>query len=237
MNYNPEDPWKEIEQVELRKLDTQSVEPKDEPEFRTIQEIDSKPVGDWELSWWEKLKLGNAILTFINDWRAGRVKNWRTTLLGIAGAVVLAIIDLAKNGQLTTQGAITAILVAAGGYLAADSKNTRVLLLILLLGVAGCSSNRTLRPTSTLEVRGDTLAASLVVQYRDSVSVGWEVGSQVAIYRRADSMFCLDATVMYGQQSVSYNVGCISLRQILAMLNPTPPSPPMPPVAQPATGP
>jgi len=48
------------------------------------------------------------------------MKNWKTTLAGLIGAVALTLQDLFATGSVDTKTIISAVVVAALGYLSKD---------------------------------------------------------------------------------------------------------------------
>jgi hypothetical protein len=47
--------------------------------------------------------------------------SWKTTLVGLAGAIVIAVYPLIQGGKPTREQIILAVLTAAGGFFAKDS--------------------------------------------------------------------------------------------------------------------
>lgn len=95
-----------ITPTELRKPDKLQPKPEPKPEFAEQQELDSSPVGDWEVkvSLWNKIKVALKVIELINLLRGINMKNWKTTLGAIvAGAATvlqaLGIVEIPAEVQ------------------------------------------------------------------------------------------------------------------------------------------
>ena len=92
--------------TELRRPDKLQPKPEPKPEFAEQQELDSSPVGDWEVkvSLWNKIKVALKVIELINLLRGINMKNWKTTLGAIvAGAATvlqaLGIVEIPAEVQ------------------------------------------------------------------------------------------------------------------------------------------
>ena len=95
-----------ITTTELRRPDKLQPKPESKPEFAEQQELDSSPVGDWEVkvSLWNKIKVALKVIELINLLRGINMKNWKTTLGAIvAGAATvlqaLGIVEIPAEVQ------------------------------------------------------------------------------------------------------------------------------------------
>ena len=75
MNYDPENYWKPIGPVETEKPEKLIPKAEPEPEFPALTEMESKPVGDWEvkLSLWEKIQAALKIIDLLQTIRRASV--------------------------------------------------------------------------------------------------------------------------------------------------------------------
>lgn len=117
MNYDPDSVWKKIEDVETKRLDIELVKP-DPPTFPTRKEMESKPVGDWEvkLSLWEKIQAALKIIDLLQTIRGFNMGNWKTTTGAIiAGlATVLQALGIVEMPPEVQTGIISVALFIVG---------------------------------------------------------------------------------------------------------------------------
>ena len=118
MNYDPENYWKPIDPVETEKPEKLSPKAEPKPEWPTLSEIESKPVGDWEvkLSLWEKIQAALKIIDLLQTIRRASMGNWKTTTGAIiAGlATVLQALGIVEIPPEVQTGIISVALFVVG---------------------------------------------------------------------------------------------------------------------------
>ena len=118
MNDNPDSYWKPIDPVETEKPEKLSPKAEPKPEWPTLSEIESKPVGDWEvkLSLWEKIQAALKIIDLLQTIRRASMGNWKTTTGAIiAGlATVLQALGIVEIPPEVQTGIISVALFIVG---------------------------------------------------------------------------------------------------------------------------
>lgn len=118
MNYDHENYWKPIGPVETEKPEKLIPKAEPEPEFPALTEIESKPVGDWEvkLSLWEKIQAALKIIDLLQTIRRASMGNWKTTTGAIiAGlATVLQALGIVEIPPEVQTGIISVALFVVG---------------------------------------------------------------------------------------------------------------------------
>ena len=118
MNDNPDSYWKPIGPVETEKPEKLSPKAEPKPEWPTLSEIESKPVGDWEvkLSLWEKIQAALKIIDLLQTIRRASMGNWKTTTGAIiAGlATVLQALGIVEIPPEVQTGIISVALFVVG---------------------------------------------------------------------------------------------------------------------------
>lgn len=118
MNYDPENYWKPIGPVETEKPEKLSPKAEPKPEFPALTEMESKPVGDWEvkLSLWEKIQAALKIIDLLQTIRRASMGNWKTTTGAIiAGlATVLQALGIVEIPPEVQTGIISVALFVVG---------------------------------------------------------------------------------------------------------------------------
>lgn len=118
MNDNPDSYWKPIGPVETEKPEKLIPKAEPEPEFPALTEIESKPVGDWEvkLSLWEKIQAALKIIDLLQTIRRASMGNWKTTTGAIiAGlATVLQALGIVEIPPEVQTGIISVALFVVG---------------------------------------------------------------------------------------------------------------------------
>lgn len=118
MNYDPESYWKPIGPVETEKPEKLIPKAEPKPEWPTLSEIESKPVGDWEvkLSLWEKIQAALKIIDLLQTIRRANMGNWKTTTGAIiAGlATVLQALGIVEIPLEVQTGIISVALFIVG---------------------------------------------------------------------------------------------------------------------------
>jgi len=118
MNYDPENYWKPIGPVETEKPEKLIPKAEPEPEFPALTEMESKPVGDWEvkLSLWEKIQAALKIIDLLQTIRRASMGNWKTTTGAIiAGlATVLQALGIVEIPPEVQTGIISVALFVVG---------------------------------------------------------------------------------------------------------------------------
>ena len=118
MNYDPENYWKPIDPVETEKPEKLSPKAEPKPEWPTLSEMESKPVGDWEvkLSLWEKIQAALKIIDLLQTIRRASMGNWKTTTGAIiAGlATVLQALGIVEIPPEVQTGIISVALFVVG---------------------------------------------------------------------------------------------------------------------------
>ena len=118
MNYDPENYWKPIDPVETEKPEKLSPKAEPKPEWPTLSEIESKPVGDWEvkLTFWQKIQAALEIIDLLQTIRRANMGNWKTTTGAIiAGlATVLQALGIVEIPPEVQTGIISVALFIVG---------------------------------------------------------------------------------------------------------------------------
>jgi len=118
MNDNPDSYWKPIGPVETEKPEKLIPKAEPEPEFPALTEMESKPVGDWEvkLSLWEKIQAALKIIDLLQTIRRASMGNWKTTTGAIiAGlATVLQALGIVEIPPEVQTGIISVALFVVG---------------------------------------------------------------------------------------------------------------------------
>lgn len=118
MNYDPENYWKPIGPVETEKPEKLSPKAEPKPEWPTLSEIESKPVGDWEvkLTFWQKIQAALKIIDLLQTIRRASMGNWKTTTGAIiAGlATVLQALGIVEIPPEVQTGIISVALFVVG---------------------------------------------------------------------------------------------------------------------------
>lgn len=104
--------------TELRRPDKLQPKPEPKPEFAEQQELDSSPVGDWEVkvSLWEKIQAALKIIDLLQTIRRASMGNWKTTTGAIiAGlATVLQALGIVEIPPEVQTGIISVALFVVG---------------------------------------------------------------------------------------------------------------------------
>ena len=104
--------------TELRRPDKLQPKPEPKPEFAEQQELDSSPVGDWEVkvSLWEKIQAALKIIDLLQTIRRASMGNWKTTTGAIiAGlATVLQALGIVEIPPVVQTGIISVSLFIVG---------------------------------------------------------------------------------------------------------------------------
>lgn len=118
MNYDPESYWKPIGPVETEKPEKLIPKAEPEPTFPVLSEIESKPVGGWEvkLSLWQKIQAALKIIDLLQTIRGFNMGNWKTTTGAIiAGlATVLQALGIVEIPPEVQTGIISVALFVVG---------------------------------------------------------------------------------------------------------------------------
>ena len=118
MNYDPESYWKPIGPVETEKPEKLIPKAEPEPTFPVLSEIESKPVGGWEvkLSLWQKIQAALKIIDLLQTIRGFNMGNWKTTTGAIiAGlATVLQALGIVEIPPEVQTGIISVALFIVG---------------------------------------------------------------------------------------------------------------------------
>lgn len=118
MNYDPESYWKPIGPVETEKPEKLIPKAEPEPTFPVPSEIESKPVGGWEvkLSLWQKIQAALKIIDLLQTIRGFNMGNWKTTTGAIiAGlATVLQALGVVEIPPEVQTGIISVALFVVG---------------------------------------------------------------------------------------------------------------------------
>lgn len=118
MNYNPYSYWKPIGPVETEKPEKLIPKAEPEPEFPALTEMESKPVGDWEvkLTFWQKIQAALKIIDLLQTIRGFNMGNWKTTTGAIiAGlATVLQALGIVEIPPEVQTGIISVALFIVG---------------------------------------------------------------------------------------------------------------------------
>jgi len=118
MNYDPESYWKPIDPVETEKPEKLIPKAEPEPEWPTLSEMESKPVGDWEvkLTFWQKIQAALKIIDLLQTIRRANMGNWKTTTGAIiAGlATVLQALGIVEIPPEVQTGIISIALFIVG---------------------------------------------------------------------------------------------------------------------------
>jgi len=104
--------------TELRRPDKLQPKPEPKPEFAEQQELDSSPVGDWEvkLTFWQKIQAALKIIDLLQTIRRANMGNWKTTTGAIiAGlATVLQALGIVEIPPEVQTGIISVALFVVG---------------------------------------------------------------------------------------------------------------------------
>lgn len=118
MNYDPESYWKPIGPVETEKPEKLIPKAEPEPTFPVLSEIESKPVGGWEvkLSLWQKIQAALKIIDLLQTIRGFNMGNWKTTTGAIiAGlATVLQALGIVEIPPEVQTGILSVALFVVG---------------------------------------------------------------------------------------------------------------------------
>ena len=118
MNHDPERYWVPIEEVELERPEAIQIPPAQPPAFPSLTEIESDPVGDWEvkLSLWDKIQAALKIIDLLQTIRGFNMGNWKTTTGAIiAGlATVLQALGIVEIPPEVQTGIISVALFVVG---------------------------------------------------------------------------------------------------------------------------
>mgnify|MGYP000033980049 CR=1 FL=1 len=118
MNYDPDSYWKPIAPVETEKPEKLIPKAEPEPEFPALTEMESKPVGDWEvkLTFWQKIQAALKIIDLLQTIRGFNMGNWKTTTGAIiAGlATVLQALGIVEMPPEVQTGIISVALFIVG---------------------------------------------------------------------------------------------------------------------------
>lgn len=118
MNYNPDSYWAPIDPVETEKPEKLSPKAEPKPEWPTLSEMESKPVGDWEvkLTFWQKIRAALIIIDLLQTIRGFNMGNWKTTTGAIiAGlATVLQALGIVEIPPEVQTGIISVALFVVG---------------------------------------------------------------------------------------------------------------------------
>lgn len=118
MNYDPESYWKPIGPVETEKPEKLIPKAEPEPTFPVLSEIESKPVGGWEvkLSLWQKIQAALKIIDLLQTIRGFNMGNWKTTIGAIiAGlATVLQALGIVEIPPEVQTGILSVALFVVG---------------------------------------------------------------------------------------------------------------------------
>lgn len=118
MNDNPGSYWKPIDPVETEKPEKLIPKAEPEPEFPALTEMESNPVGDWEvkLTFWQKIRAALKIIDLLQTIRGFNMGNWKTTTGAIiAGlATVLQALGIVEIPPEVQTGIISVALFIVG---------------------------------------------------------------------------------------------------------------------------
>lgn len=109
---------KAVEVMELRKPERLQPTKPEPPTFPTQKELDSSPVGDWEvkLTFWQKVQAALKIIDLLQTIRGSNMGNWKTTTGAIiAGlATVLQALGIVEIPPEVQTGIISVALFIVG---------------------------------------------------------------------------------------------------------------------------
>lgn len=107
-----------ITTTELRRPDKLQPKPEPKPEFPALTEMESNPVGDWEvkLTFWQKIQAALKIIDLLQTIRGFNMGNWKTTTGAIiAGlATVLQALGIVEIPPEVQTGIISVALFIVG---------------------------------------------------------------------------------------------------------------------------
>lgn len=107
-----------ITTTELRRPEKLIPKAEPEPEFPALTEMESKPVGDWEvkLTFWQKIQAALKIIDLLQTIRGFNMGNWKTTTGAIiAGlATVLQALGIVEIPPEVQTGIISVALFIVG---------------------------------------------------------------------------------------------------------------------------
>ena len=107
-----------ITTTELRRPEKLSPKAEPKPEWPTLSEMESKPVGDWEvkLTFWQKIQAALKIIDLLQTIRGFNMGNWKTTTGAIiAGlATVLQALGIVEIPPEVQTGIISVALFIVG---------------------------------------------------------------------------------------------------------------------------
>lgn len=107
-----------ITTTELRRPEKLIPKAEPKPEWPTLTEMESKPVGDWEvkLSLWDKIQAALKIIDLLQTIRGATMKNWKTTVGAIiaGAATVLQALGVVEIPPEVQTGIISVALFVVG---------------------------------------------------------------------------------------------------------------------------
>ncbi len=95
---------------------------------RGVQEINTIPRGAFlpdppELTLWDKIRLLLLFKHLYSQFKDGTMKDWKTTLFGAIGGVLVAVGDmLTAGGTITLKGLLSGAALALLGWFSGDKK-------------------------------------------------------------------------------------------------------------------